>query len=131
MIVAGRRSVDADVSSVIVVHLEGRCDRPVQDWRPPPPGSALGWVYQAGGRIQPFIFVDCARISQLLFPAVFGLSNSQRASSMNTAIARVLLHEWIHINLQTAGHASHGIRQSALSAQDLIGVENRRAARDP
>jgi hypothetical protein len=131
MVVAGDRSVDPGVSSFIVVHLEGRCDQPRQAWRPLPDGAPLGWVYKTQGQIQPFIFVDCARIAQLLDPITLGMSNNLRVEAMDTAVARVLLHEWIHISLQTAEHTEHGIRQPRLSARDLTATNGMRASRVP
>jgi len=135
LIVAGDQSVDPGVSNVIVVHLEGRCDQPRQAWRPLAPGAALGWVYKSPGRIQPriqpFVFVDCARIAQLLDPVTLGMSDDLRVEAMDTAIARVLLHEWIHISLQTADHTEHGIRQPRLTARDLTAIDDLRASREP
>ena len=129
MIVAGEHSVDPGASGVIVVHLEGRCDQPRQAWRPLAPGAALGWVYQSPGhiqpRIQPFVFIDCARIAQLLDPMTLGISDDLRVEAMDTAIARVLLHEWIHISLQTADHTEHGIRQPRFTARDLTAIDLR------
>jgi hypothetical protein len=48
------------------------------------------------------------------------MNDEQRNNAIGTAIARIMLHEWLHITLQTAEHTSHGIRQAELSANDLI-----------
>jgi hypothetical protein len=131
MIVAGRHGVEQNRGGFIVVHLLGRCDQPRQAWQPLPPDAPLGWVYQYKGQIQPFIFVDCARIARVLDPVTLGMSDPCRVVAMDTAISRVILHEWIHISLQTAAHTAYGIRQPRLSAQDLIGLDNLRASRQP
>jgi hypothetical protein len=123
MTVAGRRSISPETASVIVVHLLGRCDQPRQAWRPLAPG-ALGWVYKSEGRIQPSVWVDCTRIAQLLDPLTLGMSDGGRVDAMDTAIARVLLHEWIHISLQTADHMARGIRQPRFSASDLLSAKD-------
>ena len=124
MIVAGDRSIDPGASGFIVVHLRGRCDQPRQASIPLSRHAPLGWVYRSEGQIQPFVFVDCSRIAQELDPLTLGMSDGFRAYAMDTAIARVLLHEWIHISLQTAEHTEHGIRRPRLSARDLTAFES-------
>ena len=128
LIVAGDRSIDPGASSFIVVHLMGRCDQPRQASSPLSRHAPLGWVYESEGQIQPFVFVDCSRIAQELDPLALGMGDGFRAYAMDTAIARVLLHEWIHISLQTAEHTEHGIRRPQLSARDLTAFEDPRAA---
>jgi hypothetical protein len=110
-------------SDLVEVRLLGRCDIPHQAWRPLPQDQPLGWVDEVNGRIQPFIFVDCARLIQFLNPATLGMNNTQRMTAVTQAMARVIVHEWLHIELQTAAHTDRGIRRSALTAQDLIGAE--------
>jgi hypothetical protein len=108
-----------DFSQVIQVRLLGRCDVLPQADRPTLKG-ALGWVPMVSGVIQPFIFIDCARIAQDLRPALVGLSKERRRHAMNQAIAHVLIHEWIHIATQSRSHGAHGITQAALSVDELI-----------
>jgi len=47
---------------------------------------------------------------------------------MAEAMARVILHEWVHIATQSAHHGSHGVTQSVFGLQDLLAddVEVRR-----
>lgn len=106
-------------STVIVVKLLGRCDVS--------PESALlsrngpmGWVLEASGKIQPYIFVDCARIAQALRTRPAGLSNDERRREMAQAIAHVVIHEWIHIATQSPMHGAHGITKRFLSPEELI-----------
>jgi len=103
---------------IIEVRLIGRCDVVEQAYRPMQRGP-LGWVLQVSGEIQPFIFVNCARLAQFLDPATLGMSEQQRSEAMARAISRVAIHEWIHIDAQTARHEDHGIRQAELSSGDL------------
>jgi len=37
-----------------------------------------------------------------------------------TAIARVILHEWIHIVTQSARHAGHGVAKAQFGPADLF-----------
>jgi hypothetical protein len=120
MMLARQATVAQQATDFVVVHLLGRCDIPHQAWRPLSQDRPLGWVYQVGGHIQPFIFVDCTRLAQFLNPVTLGMNDPQRTDAMTLAISRVIIHEWIHINLQTAAHATHGIRRPELSADDLV-----------
>ncbi len=104
---------------VIEVHLIGRCDVVEQAYHPMPRGP-LGWVLRVSGEIQPFVFVDCGRLAQFLNPSTLGMSDEQRTEAMARAISRIAIHEWIHIDAQTAKHESHGIRQAELSGEELI-----------
>jgi hypothetical protein len=106
------------VSQVIVVKLLGRCDVvPVFD-RPSLKGP-LGWVLEVSGRIQPYIFVDCARIAEVLGRRSAGLTKEERRHEMAQAIAHVVIHEWIHVAAQNSSHSAHGITKQFLSPEEL------------
>jgi len=109
-------------ADVIEVKLLGRCDVLPQAERPWLRASAspLGWVKQAAGEIQPFIFIDCQRIAQVLRPATLGLDQEQRKQAMTQAIVHVLIHEWIHVATQSSLHSAHGIERASLSVRELI-----------
>jgi len=107
-----------DVASVITVFLRGDCNlapRPrlvVQ--------GALGWVPRSKGFIEPFVNVNCTRLVDMLGPMALGMNRSRRATVMAEAMARVILHEWVHIATQSAHHTSHGVSQSEFSVRDLL-----------
>ena len=105
---------------IIQVHLIGRCDVVEQAERPVPRGP-LGWVLDVSGDIQPFVYINCDRVAQFLNPTTLGMNNDQRREAMARAISRIAIHEWIHIDAQSARHASHGIRQAELSGAELTG----------
>jgi hypothetical protein len=107
-----------DFSQVIVVKLLGRCDVLPQSDRPTLKGP-LGWVMLVSGRIQPFIFVDCARIAQALRTTSPGLTQYQRRHEMAQAIAHVVIHEWIHIATQSPAHGRRGVTKQFLSPEEL------------
>jgi hypothetical protein len=108
-----------EFSNVIEVKLLGRCDVVQQAYRPLKPGP-LGWVLRVQGEIQPYIYVDCTRIAQVLNPTTLGLSNDARTRAMSQAIAHVLVHEWIHIATQNVGHTPHGISEAQLTPSRLV-----------
>jgi hypothetical protein len=106
---------------VIEVRLLGRCDVPQQAYRPLKSGP-LGWVLRVHGEIQPFIYIDCTRMAQVLDPTTLGMSRDQRSRAMSQAISHVLVHEWIHIATQNSGHAEHGISEAQLTPSTLVAV---------
>jgi len=108
-----------EFSSVIEVKLLGRCDVAQQAYRPLKPGP-LGWVLRVHGEIQPYIYVDCTRMAQVLDPTTLGMSSEQRSRAMSQAISHVLVHEWIHIATQNSGHTEHGISEAQLTAATLV-----------
>jgi hypothetical protein len=103
----------------IEVQLLGRCDLPIQVYRPLPSGP-LGWVYSSNGQIEPDIRVDCTRLAQVIMPMLLGRSKEQQIQLMSQAIANVIVHEWLHVVTQTAAHTSHGICQAQLSPRELV-----------
>ena len=92
--------------------------------------GALGWVRLVHGRIQPFIHVDCAQIVQELGPLVLGMNRKRRDTVMGEAMARVIVHEWVHVATQNAGHAAHGVAKSSFGVADLL-AEDVEIHRDP
>ncbi len=105
-------------SKVIVVKLLGRCDVLLQSDRPSADGP-LGWVWQVSGKIQPFIYVDCEQLAQVLRGRSASLDQYERRHAMAQAIAHVVIHEWIHIATQSPAHGKHGITKRFLSTAEL------------
>ena len=105
--------------SILQVELRGRCDFVPQKYHTFPDGP-LGWVPITSGHIQPFISIDCTRLAQLLERAAFGLNKEERRHVMAQAIARVLIHEWIHIETQRSSHDTQGIMKASISAEELM-----------
>ena len=106
------------VSTVITVFLRGDCrlmPRPrlvVQ--------GALGWVPRSKGIIGPFVTVNCSRIVDMLGPLALGMDSSRRDVLMAEALARVIVHEWVHIATQSASHGKQGVTQSVFGLRDLL-----------
>jgi len=49
---------------------------------------------------------------------------------MSEAVARVIVHEWVHIATQNPGHAREGVAKSSFSVFDLL-AEDEAVRRDP
>jgi hypothetical protein len=112
----------------ISVYLHGDCKLiPMPRYTPV---GALGWVWRVHGQIEPFIHVDCAAIAQELGPLVLGMNSKRRDTVMGEAMARVILHEWVHVATQSAGHAAHGVAKSSFGIADLL-AEDEEVRRDP
>jgi len=107
------------VQTVVVVYLHGDCNlEPLL--RRTVYGLPLGWTRRTHGRIEPFAHVDCSRIGQVLGPQALGMKREQRMDAMDGAIARVILHEWIHIATQNPNHAGSGIAKAEFGVADLL-----------
>jgi hypothetical protein len=59
----------------------------------------------------------------MLGPMALGMNQSRRDTVMAEAIARVIVHEWIHIATQSAGHAKSGVMQSQFELADLLAYD--------
>jgi len=116
------------MEKAIVVHLHGGCNL-VPLPKSTTYGLRLGWVLMAHGRIQPYINVDCDDIGQVLGPEAFGQDRDRRNAVMAGAIARVILHEWIHIATQSPAHAGRGLGKAQFGVADLMAGDGQPAAR--
>jgi hypothetical protein len=105
--------------TAIPVYLHGECrllGQPAQeDVRGP-----LGWVFRAHGHIEPFIHVDCTRLSGMLGRQALWMNQGTRNAALAEAIARVVLHEWMHIATQSAAHTRDGISRDSFGVADLV-----------
>ena len=82
--------------------------------------GALGWVKKVDGQVQPFIHVDCARLTEMLQPLALGMDRERRDTVVAEALARVIAHEWIHIATQETHHEKSGVMQSQFQLSDLL-----------
>jgi hypothetical protein len=106
------------VDKPITVYLQGDCTLAPRPWKVAM--GPLGWVLEDHGQIAPYVHVDCAEIVNLLMPLARRMNSGRRNVVMAEAMARVILHEWIHIATQSAGHSAHGISKSQFGIADLL-----------
>ena len=111
-----------EVHSAITVYLHGDCSLQPMGRRTAY-GVPLGWVRRVDGQIEPFAHVDCTHIAEVIAGRARWFGNQRRASVMAGAMARVILHEWIHIATQNRGHAENGIAKAHFGIDDLMGDE--------
>jgi hypothetical protein len=107
----------------LTIYLHGDCVIPPPrsfSLGKPSIAGALGWVRRNRGQIEHFIHVECTRLAQMLATQAYGLDRDQRNGLMAVAIARVILHEWIHIATQNPGHARDGLGKAAFRPSDLV-----------
>jgi hypothetical protein len=107
------------VDAAVAIYLHGECTLLGQPDQSVPQG-ALGWVLRDHGKIAPFIHVNCARIRDMLGPSALWMKGDRRTLAMAEAIARVVLHEWIHVARQSAAHQSSGLSKGGFGVADLI-----------
>jgi hypothetical protein len=110
-----------EAEDTIAIFLHGACDVLPQSTLVQSKGP-LGWVSEDHGVVRPFVQVNCTRVARVLDARALGMTQDERQTAMARAIARVILHEWLHIALQSASHASHGIGKAQLSVNDLVEV---------
>jgi hypothetical protein len=116
-----RMPLGLSVDSSITVYLHGDCNlTPLP--RRTAYGVPLGWVLRVDGRVEPFAHVDCTHIGQVIGPQAKWLSDQRRVDIMAGAMARVILHEWIHIATQNRNHTESGIAKAEFGVADLIGT---------
>jgi hypothetical protein len=110
-----------DADHPITIYLHGDCVvLPSFSVGRPSSSAALGWVRLNHGHIEHFIHVECTRLAQTLATQTHGFDRDQRDRLMARAIARVILHEWIHIATQNPGHARDGLAKATFGPRDLI-----------
>ena len=109
------------VSQPISVYLHGTCS--LAPMARSASLKALGWVWRVHGRIEPFIHVDCTEIALELGPVALGMDRNRRDMVMGEALARVILHEWIHVATQNPGHAKDGVAKARFDLVDLLAYD--------
>jgi hypothetical protein len=115
----GDDPANGDVPKAITVYLIGDC-RPSVELVPFPQGKALGWVSGVEGRIVPIIHVECKEIGEAIARRTQWMNRDERKAAMSEAMARVVLHEWVHIATQSGAHGAEGITRARFGVDDLL-----------
>lgn len=84
------------------------------------PGTPLGWVFMVNEHIQPFVYVDCDRLAQMLRRELRNKPTAERKRILSRAISRVVDHEMTHIVTQNPLHTTSGLQKAHVTPYDLL-----------
>jgi hypothetical protein len=110
-------------SPLIVARLQGVCALAAGDLDGPLPlekSASLASTAVDGNRVLPFSTVNCGNLTRILAPMLAAEPGARRDFLCGRAVARVLAHEFYHILLGTADHASSGLAKPCFSPMDLL-----------
>jgi hypothetical protein len=100
--------------------LQGDCTMAAPSTSQEPPGGALGWVLMVNDQIQPFVYVDCDRVRQMLRRDLRDKTVAERRRILARAVSRIVVHEMTHIVTQSSLHAASGLQKAHVSSSDLL-----------
>jgi hypothetical protein len=106
----------------VTVYLNGDC-RPSVLPVAFPQGRRLGWVSKVDSLVVPIIHVECTEISGAISGETQWMNPSGRTTAMSQAMARVILHEFVHVATQSATHGAEGVTKAKFGAKDLLAGE--------
>jgi len=86
-------------------------------------GTPLGWVFMVNGHIQPFVYVDCDRLVQMLYRELRNKPIAECRRILARAISRIIVHEMTHIVTQSPRHAKSGLQRSHVTPYDLLAYQ--------
>jgi hypothetical protein len=102
------------------IKLRGDCRMDASSDSQDTPGRPLGWVFMVNEHIQPFVYVDCDRLVQMLHRDLRNKPTSERKRILARAISRIVVHEMTHIVTQSALHATGGLQKAHVTPYDLL-----------
>jgi cytochrome c553 len=102
-----------------VVKFSGRCEI-LPSATPFQPGQRLGWTHISDGVILPFAEIDCDAIFAYLLQGLRLKPPQTRERILGRALARVTVHELLHILAGTIAHSDHGVDHPTLAASQLL-----------
>lgn len=86
-------------------------------------GTALGVTSVTGGRVLPFVELDCHRVQESAEMGGCQTRSLRCAAILGRALARVAAHEMFHVLTASRAHAKSGLMKAAFDRQDLRGPE--------
>jgi hypothetical protein len=114
------RPASEDYAELVVVKLVGRCVADAEAERQLISINSLGSSATSGGRVLPFIELNCERISQFVQPFLNSQPKMRRELLLGRAMGRVLGHELYHVLGQVQHHSASGIARTCFRARDLL-----------
>ncbi len=103
---------------LIVVSFQGDCSTMMPNLMP---GSGpLGWTSTAGGRVLPFIGIDCGRVKAVLAESGGWPHSVVPAGILARALSRVAMHEIYHVLSERKHHDEEGLFKAEYTSGDLL-----------
>jgi hypothetical protein len=102
----------------ILVH--GDCRMAAPSSSQDQPRGPLGWVLMVNDQIQPFVYVDCDRVAQMLHRDLRDKTTAERRRILARAISRIVVHEMTHIVTQSSLHDARGLQKAHVTSSDLL-----------
>jgi len=102
------------------IKLVGHCEIDATSNEQDAPGAPLGWVLMVNEEIQPFVYVDCDRLVQMLHRELRNKPTAERKRILSRAISRIVIHEMTHILTQSPFHARVGLQKAHVTPYDLL-----------
>lgn len=107
---------------LVVVRFRGACSPQAEDESVPTPrqSESLATTAVSGGRVLPFVDVDCNRTRRVIAAALAPLPSGARDKMLGRALGRVLAHELYHVLAQTVEHQAGGVSKPCFGMADLL-----------
>ncbi len=109
-----------EFSLIYQVKLLGDCRIDAPSDKQDAPGTPLGWVFMVNEHIQPFVYVDCDRLAEMLHRDLRNKPSAERKWILSRAISRIVVHEITHILTQSPLHATSGLQKAHVTPYDLL-----------
>jgi hypothetical protein len=109
-----------EFSLIYQIKLLGDCRIDAPSTNQDAPGTPLGWVFMVNGHIQPFVYVDCDRLAQMLHRDLRNKPTAERKRILSRAISRIVVHEMRHVVTQNALHTASGLQKAHVTPYDLL-----------
>ena len=103
---------------LIVVSFQGDCSTMMPRFLPS--SGPLGWTSTAGGRVLPFIGIDCTRVKSVLAEPGGWQHSVIPAGMLARALSRVAMHEIYHVLSDRTHHDDEGLFKAEYSSGDLL-----------
>jgi hypothetical protein len=100
--------------------LLGDCKMTADSRNQDPSRGPLGWVLMVSDQIQPFVYVDCDRVREMLRRDLRDKATAERRRIFARAILRIVVHEMTHIATQSPLHEARGLQKAQVSSSDLL-----------
>ena len=106
---------------IAVIRFDGRCEPlTAAQTEQPPRRWVLGSTLVSGGRVLPFMSIECDRVRTFLSTHPLEVGDQ----AYGRALGQVIAHELYHILLGTGRHSLRGLSKSAHSPRELGRVTN-------